>query len=43
MLDASVGVLAAVLLAVFAIAPPARPFSTDSFVISSPQSIGGRS
>ncbi|MFZ4745856.1 MAG: hypothetical protein ACOYLK_03050 [Sphingomonas sp.] len=42
-LEASVGVLAAVLLAVFAIAPPARPLGADSFLISSPQSIGGRS
>lgn len=42
-LEASVGVLAAVLLAVFVIAPPARPLGADSFVISSPQSIGGRS
>ena len=42
-LEATVGVLAAALLAVFAIAPPARPLGADSFLISSPQSIGGRS
>jgi hypothetical protein len=42
-LEASVAALAAMILVIFAFAPPARPLATDSFLISSPQSIGGRS
>jgi hypothetical protein len=42
-LEVVVGAIAVILMVMFAFAPPARPLGADSFLISSPQSIGGRS